>query len=191
MPKINSTCVELVGKLLVAMPHVKTSPFTQTLIYIYEHDSYGSRGLIVNRISPKLHLEDLLAHLGVVARHPMKNPYIYHGGSTDLDRGFVLHTGDYLTDGSLLIGDNFALTKTVEIIKTIISQSFPQHYWITMGCTYWPQGQLERDLQENYWLCIEPTIELVFSMDLETKWRRAFSSLGTIPAQFTTFCGHT
>lgn len=178
------------GKLLVAMPHVKTSRFSQTVIFVCENNEKGSIGIILNRLEQKIQFDDLLLHVGLTRKKTLKNAYIYHGGSTDIDKGFVLHTADFLTQESISIGESFAMTKTVGILKSIVSDGVPQHYWVAMGYTYWPVGQLEYDFQENEWLCMEPNIELIFSTDIRTKWRRAFSIFKIAPARLSTFCGN-
>jgi putative transcriptional regulator len=179
-----------VGKLLVAMPHIKVPPFSQTLIYICGHNEQGSMGIIVNRLEPKIQFEDLLLHVGLMTKHAPKGVPIYCGGTTGIDRGFVLHSTDCLVKESILVGENLALTGTIGILEAIASGCAPQNYWVVMGHTRWPAGRLEHDVQENEWLCIEPNAELIFSTDVETKWRQAFAVLDIVPARLTAFYGH-
>ncbi|MDR2417395.1 MAG: YqgE/AlgH family protein [Holosporales bacterium] len=178
------------GKLLIAMPHVRTPRFAQTVMFVCEHNEKGSTGIILNRLESKIQFDDLLLHVGLTRKQTLKNACIYHGGSTDMDKGFILHTADFLTQESIPIGENFALTKTIGILKSIVSDGIPQYYWIAMGYTYWPIGQLEYDFQENEWLCMEPNIELMFSTDVRTKWQRAFSVFNIVPERLSAFCGN-
>jgi putative transcriptional regulator len=179
-----------VGKILVAMPHIKASYFAQTVIFVCEHNEWQSSGIILNRLDPKIEFNDLLLHLGLTANQTLKNTCMHYGGPIDMDKGFVLHTTDFLTHESMIIGDNFAITKTVGILKSIISDGVPKNYLVAMGHTQWQAGQLEHDFQENEWLCIDPSVELVFSTDVKTKWQRAFSSFNIVPERLTAFCGH-
>jgi putative transcriptional regulator len=190
MKKIFPCYDDFVGKLLIAMPHIKASHFAQTVVFVCEHNERGSTGIVLNRLEPKIQFDDLLVHVGLTKKQKLANAYIYHGGSADMDKGFVLHTADFLIPESMQIGESFALTKTIGILKSIVSDGVPQYYWVTMGYTYWPTGQLEYDFQENEWLCMEPSVELVFSTDIKTKWQRAFSAFNIVPARLSAFCGN-
>ncbi|MDR1266859.1 MAG: YqgE/AlgH family protein [Holosporales bacterium] len=182
-------CENFSGKLLVAMPHIKPHNFAKTLIYVYSHGESGTEGIILNRASVQFRFEDLLVHAGIAVQ-PMRSPRLHYGGPVDTDRGFVLHSSDYLSEESVLVGENLAVTRTVDVLRMIATRSIPKNYWISVGRTHWPARQLRKEIQENKWLCIEPTLDLIFSEDLETKWVRAFSILDTIPAQFSNLCGH-
>ncbi len=167
------------GQLLIAMPAMADTRFARTLIYLCAHSADGAMGLVVNKLLDSMTFPDLLKQLGVeTPGGQAKNIQVHFGGPVEPGRGFVLHTTDYLQDGSLEICDNIALTATVDILKEIAEGGGPTRNLLALGYAGWGPGQLENEIQENAWLNVDPSEELLFDDVVNTKWERAMQKLG-------------
>jgi hypothetical protein len=100
----------LTGQLLIAMPMMEDPRFAQSVIYLCAHTEDGAMGLVLNRplISPTF--EDLLRQLDVSPTPPARRIALCDGGPSDGARGFVLHTADWIGDGSLQVDESVAPT---------------------------------------------------------------------------------
>ena len=166
------------GQLLIAMPAMADQRFARTLIYLCAHSPDGAMGLVVNRLLGSMTFPELLKQLGVERPTTSADIKVHFGGPVEPGRGFVLHTDDYLRDGSLEIRDNIALTATVDILKEIADGGGPKRNLLALGYAGWGPGQLENEIQENAWLNVEPSSDLLFDKDIDTKWNRAMEKLG-------------
>jgi putative transcriptional regulator len=136
-------------------------------------------GLVVNRPLDGVSSPDLLERLGVAAEDAPDEPVLI-GGPVERERGFVVHTDDYLSaDSSTLIGDGLALTATRDVLEAMADPSRrPRRALLALGYSGWGAGQLEREIRENVWLTCDPDEALVFSQDYDLKWSMALARLG-------------
>ncbi|MFQ5971943.1 MAG: YqgE/AlgH family protein [Alphaproteobacteria bacterium] len=168
----------LEGQLLIAMPTMSDSRFARSLIYMCTHTAEGAMGLVVNRLLGSLTFPDLLRQLDIEPTGATEHIRVHFGGPMESGRGFVLHSTDYVRDGTLLMDDNLALTATVDILKEMAGGSGPRQNLLALGYAGWGPGQLEGEIQENAWLSVEPDDSLLFDRNIETKWERALGKLG-------------
>ena len=178
----------LAGSLLVAMPTMPDERFARTVIYVCVHNPDGAMGLVVNRILDDLTLDGLLRQLDLKPSRYLGDP-IHVGGPVETSRGFVLHSRDYIHDGTLVIDDRFALTATVEVLKAIATGHGPARAVLALGYAGWAAGQLDGEIQANGWLLVPADDELVFGRDNDAKWGRALAKLGIDPALLSAEAG--
>ncbi len=175
----------LTGQLLVAMPNMPDSRFARAVIYLCTHTEDGAMGLIVNRLYGSLNFHNLLEQLDLKLAPDVQDVDIHFGGPVEIGRGFVLHSADYLRDGSNRVDDHVALTATVDILKDMATGQGPRQAIMALGYSAWSGGQLEHELQQNGWLVAPPDMGILFDSGLETKWDRAIAKLGITPASFS------
>ena len=180
----------LTGQLLIAMPAMDDPRFAQSVIYLCAHTEDGAMGLVLNRplVSPTF--ADLLRQLDVTPRPPARSITLCDGGPIDGARGFVLHTADWIGDGSLQVDDTMALTASLDVLKAIAAGDGPRESLLALGYANWDAGQLDEEIVSNVWLSAPASVELVFDADHATKWRRAFASLRVDPALLSGSAGH-
>ncbi len=181
---------DLTGKLLIAMPFLPDPRFSHSVIYICGHDSQGAIGLIINKGLPAVTFEELLSQMEVDISGIHNQIPIHYGGPVEIGRGFVLHSSDYLTDSTVLIENGFAMTATLDILRAMALNEGPRQTLLALGYVGWSSGQLEHEIQENGWLTIEASPELIFGSDLNGKWREALATLGIDPAGLPFEIGH-
>ena len=181
----------LVGQLLVAMPAMTDPRFAKSVIYMCAHGNDGAMGLVVNRVFEALTFPALLEQLGIETYHPTNQLiHVLFGGPVETGRGFVLHSPDYLRDGTLIVNSGVALTATIDILRAIASGRGPRRHLLALGYAGWGPGQLDFELRSNGWLSVEADDDLVFDSDLDTKWTRAMAKIGVDPRMLSDTAGH-
>lgn len=178
------------GKLLVAMPGMADPRFKKAVILLCAHSESGAMGILLNRSLDALSFDDLLEQLDIPKSDEATHISIHFGGPVDMERGFVVHSTDLLYDTTLVIGDDMALTATIDMLKTIAGGDGPESSFLALGYSGWGPGQLEQEIQENGWLVVDPDLDIVFGPELETKWDVAIHKLGIDPSLLSGEVGH-
>jgi len=104
-------------------------------------------------------------------------------------RGFVLHTADWETEGSLRVNPEIAMTASLEILKAIAGGGGPAAGFLALGYAGWGPGQLEDEIQRNSWLSVPADTALLFESAPEGMWREALARLHVDPAALSTNVG--
>ena len=178
------------GKLLIAMPGMGDPRFEKSVVFMCAHSDDGALGLIINKPAPELRFADLLKQLDIQAGPPERDIRVHFGGPVEHGRGFVLHTGDYLSNASTLkVGDTFGMTATLDVLEEIARGSGPSSALLALGYSGWGPGQLEAEIMQNGWLTCDATPDLVFDGDDGAKWSAALKTLGVDPITLSATAG--
>ncbi|MFQ5938561.1 MAG: YqgE/AlgH family protein [Alphaproteobacteria bacterium] len=180
----------LEGQLLIAMPAMQDPRFARTVIFICAHNSDGAMGLVVNKLFGSLTFSELLEQVGIEATGVKNQIRVHFGGPVESGRGFVLHSPDYVKEGTLVVESDIALTASVDILKAIAEGQGPRHSFLALGYAGWGPGQLDSEIQANGWLHVPADPSLVFDDDLDTKWKRAMAKLGVDFGKLSGDAGH-
>ncbi|WP_051645025.1 YqgE/AlgH family protein [Labrenzia sp. DG1229] len=189
----------LEGQFLIAMPSMADSRFEHSVIYLCSHSDQGAMGLVVNQVARHLSLEELLIQLDILnddesaIRLPdsVRGMNVHKGGPVEVERGFVLHSDDFMLNQSTLTIDNgICLTATLEILRALAQGDGPEQAILALGYAGWAPGQLENEIQANGWLTAPADPEILFDTDFDAKWRRALTSMGIDPAMLYSDAGH-
>lgn len=180
----------LVGQLLIAMPGMSDPRFARTVIYMCAHSDEGAMGLVVNRAIEQISLAELLQQLEIDASAVDERVLVNFGGPVETGRGFVLHSPDYMREGTLVVTSSVALTATIDILKAIAAGSGPRRHLLMLGYAGWGPGQLDSEILANGWLHVDADEELVFGADLDQKWDKAMAKLGVNPMLLSDAAGH-
>jgi len=194
----HTTANSFEGQFLIAMPNMTDSRFENSVIYLCSHSEQGAMGLVLNQVARHLSLEQLLIQLDILndetaIRLPsrLKTMHVHKGGPVEAERGFVLHSDDYVIDRSTLtISNGICLTATLEILKAMADDQGPEHAMLALGYAGWAPGQLETEIQSNGWLTAPASKKLVFDPVFDDKWKRALISIGIDPAMLYGEAGH-
>src|SRR5579864_7247825 len=109
----------LAGQLLIAMPQMQDHNFVRSVIFLCAHNEEGAMGLVVNKLADSLTLSELLQKLGIPTAGLNGEALVHAGGPVEEGRGFVLHSADYVEEDTLVVGENLALTATLDILRAI------------------------------------------------------------------------
>lgn len=177
----------LSGRLLIAMPGIDDPRFERAVVLLCAHDAEHAIGLAVNRPVDGLTLESLFERIGI--EPPLRrlaDEAVLMGGPVERERGFVLHTDDYLLDDvSMPVMSGLALTTTKEVLQAMGGDAAPRRALLALGYAGWGPGQLEREVRENVWLVCDPDEALIFDDDHDHKWSRALEKLGISAAMLS------
>ena len=180
----------LTGQLLVAMPTMRDPRFTRTVIFVCAHTADGALGLVLNRLVGSITFPDLLSQLGIDFRSGGEEIRIHFGGPVETGRGFVLHSSDYIDNGTLRVSTSIALTASLDILRDIASGGGPRRSLLALGYAGWGPGQLDAEIQANGWLSVPADDQLVFDDDLDGKWERAIGKIGVDYNKLSVEAGH-
>jgi putative transcriptional regulator len=180
----------LAGQLLVAMPSISDPRFANSVIYMCSHTAQSAMGIVVNRPLARPAFDDLLRQLNIAPIPPARRIRVCSGGPVDDARGFVLHTGDWTSESSMLVNQGLALTASLDVLHAIATGGGPKAGVLALGYASWSAGQLESELQANAWLSVPADETIVFDTQDATKWRRALAKLRIDPLLLSTEAGH-
>jgi putative transcriptional regulator len=190
MPHATKTPQYLTGQLLMAMPGMPDPRFQRTVIYMCAHNAEGAMGLVINRLFGAITFSDLLEQLEIRPTRSVTDLRVHYGGPVESGRGLVLHSTDFIREGTMMVDDEVALTATVDILRAIADGRGPRHSLLALGYAGWGPGQLDAEMQANGWLTAESDEALMFDRDLETKWERSIAKLGVRLSMLSGEAGH-
>ena len=168
------------GLFLVAARSFQDPDFHETVVYLLQHDTHASFGVIVNRPSP-VTLAEWLPDLAGTALASMT---LYDGGpvnpemmvtvvenrawENDFDAGLVRHVRDGI----------FASVNPVIIERLLHDNARPAaHLRVYFGHIGWVPGQLERELERHYWHLLSWNTDEVFGPEAGSLWQRLIERL--------------
>ncbi|WP_246522092.1 YqgE/AlgH family protein [Neoroseomonas terrae] len=189
-PSADKDGTYLTGHLLIAMPGMQDPRFDHSVVCLCAHSADGAMGLVVNRPLPGMVFDDLLRQLEVAPMPPQRRIRMLEGGPVETGRGFVLHSDDWSTDGSLPVMKGLTLTASVDILKAIAGGGGPRDCVLALGYAGWAPGQLEDEIQRNAWLNVQADASLVFHGDTSHTWGAALAKLRVDPALLSGTAGH-
>jgi len=173
--------MNLVGQILISLPNIKDERFYKSVIYICAHSPEGAMGFIINK---SLELElypTLLKQLGLDNLQNNKKIYFHYGGPVEPNRGFVLHSDDFIKKESMPIDKGIVLTSTVDVFEGLSKGAGPKVSMLAIGYTGWGPGQLEKEMSDNGWLSSPINSNFVFDENYKQKWLKAYELIGISP----------
>ena len=115
------------GKILFFSPNEEgTSYFTDSLIYICDHNEQGSLGLIFNR-PLELDLKELLRGLKISEVDNAKGN-VFLGGPVNPGAIFILHSSDKYWKGTLKVSEHVYMSTDFEAIEDIAKGDGPKNW---------------------------------------------------------------
>jgi putative transcriptional regulator len=175
------------GHFLVSDYDLADPNFQRAVILMIDHDEEGAFGLVVNRPSP-FTLGEVVEGLDDT---PASSIPVYVGGPVQQNALFVLH--DEPTGGE---GGEGAADQPVEGVAfepaTQSLLDWLNSEWAELpeadrpavrfyvGYSGWASGQLEGELEEEAWVVLRATRELVFHPDPRKAWAEALARTGPL-----------
>lgn len=189
---LNATAANgyLSGQMLVATPVIDSGCFQKSVVYVFAHNAEGAMGLIINQPIEMLNYSALLEGMDLPKIAADREIPVYFGGPVERARGFVIHSSDYYRDFSLARSGELAVTASSAILNDILEGRGPKNSALIVGYAGWSAGQLEAEIEQNSWITVPATAELMFHTDNELKWATAGKSLGIDIALMSTAVGH-
>lgn len=180
----------LKNRFLIAMPNLNDPYFFQTVTYIFEHNTEGAMGLIVNK-PLEISLGDILEHLKIplTKTNLDKNP-VMMGGPVAAEQGFIIHTYPDSCPGDIVDSDkSITVSASKEVLQTIVQQQ-PDNVLVCLGYSAWTPGQLEQEIADNAWLLSPVDVGILFHLPFQKRWRAAAQLVGVDIDRLSSDVGH-
>ena len=179
----------LSNQLLIAMPTLADSHFSQTVTLICEHTEQGALGIIINR-PMKMRMAEVLEQLDLSSTDDLLNDQaILRGGPVQTDRGFVIHRAGPLWNSTLVVSEHIHVTTSRDILQSIAEGRGPSPLNMALGYAGWGPGQLDSEIQQNAWLSAPADMGVIFDAEHATKWKRALHVLRVDPLMLSGIAG--
>ncbi len=182
--------ISLANSLLIAMPSIYDPVFAKSVIYVCEHQTQGTVGLMINR-PMQFPLGLVFDQLQIEPIHVESNrlPLLF-GGPIQPERGFVIHRpfGDWRS--SLALCEDVTVTTSNDIIRAIADATGPKDVLVALGYVAWEAEQLDREVRDNVWLVCPYKPELLYEIPFEERWEYAGLTIGVKMDQIISGEGH-
>ncbi len=166
----------LTGKILLATPNISDTYISKSMVYICEHSDKGAMGVIVNKILPEMSLLQIFTKIN---SRDIGNVKIHIGGDRDIDKGYILHTNNNLSENTIFVHDNIFMTTCDNVVKSFaFMMGESERKILCLGCYRWDPLQLENEVASNYWIPIHADEALIFGNPCADKWSKAFLKIG-------------
>ena len=182
--------VNLTDNFLIAMPALEDPYFSNSLVYVCEHNENGALGIIVNR-PIDMNLAGLLEKIDIkLEAESLADLPVYFGGPVQLDRGFVLHRPVGKWQSTLAVNGDVGLTSSRDVLASVGSAGLPSEIIVTLGYAGWSAGQLEEEIAQNSWLTVAANPSILFDLPPEERLPAAMQKLGISFSQLSDVAGH-
>jgi putative transcriptional regulator len=178
----------LTGQLLLAMPGIGDPRFERAVVAVCMHDERGALGIGIGRLAPRLGLHTLLEQFEIPVGEAPDAP-VHLGGPVEPQRGFVLHSLDWGGQDTMEVDGRFALTNTVDVLRSIAEGKGPSRWLAALGYAGWGEGQLDEEMTRHGWFTTQATETLLFDTPVEQRWSEAFKSAGVDPRLLSASAG--
>jgi putative transcriptional regulator len=148
--------------------------FSQTVIYLLQHDGEASFGLVVNRPAGSL----LSSTLPYVADTAFASSPVYHGGPMDPDMLVMLIRNSLNSPLMRQVTDTIQASVSLQVLdKLLVDRKPPDDVRFYLGYAGWSPGRLEQELEHRYWHLLKGDPAAVFGPDAVTLWQTLIDRL--------------
>jgi putative transcriptional regulator len=137
---------EYSGKMLIALPRVKSRIFQQTVVYVHTDNDEGALGFIVN-----LPMDPDQAEIWSTEINWQWPERIYHGGPVESHMGYILHSPEYAQPNTVQLNSSISYTSGTGIINDINRGIGPSKFTLLVGYCQWHPGQIADEVMRGDW----------------------------------------
>lgn len=163
----------LTNHFLLASPSLDDIHFARSVVYIHQHNSQGSMGLIVNK-PLNLKFADLLQKLEIASTElsqPVSENAVLMGGPMGQENGFLLFNLD-------TNNPSVEMSSSKEMLHQVALNQGPRDFIMALGYCSWEAGQLEQEIIHNDWIICPFDQQLLFQTPAEQLWLMAMRHVG-------------
>lgn len=163
--------MDLRGKCLIARPSINDPLFKKSVVFVYEHSAVGTVGLIINKVMPGRSTHEILQSKNM---NPTLAPEaLYTGGPVNERAVVLLHTGEWHSNNTMMINQNFSVTSDDVMVYRYSQGDVPKGYRWCVGASIWHPTQLKNEIAANHWLIADLTANLIFDYTGREQWDTA------------------
>lgn len=178
----------LAGQFLLAMPGIGDARFDRAAIALCVHDDDGALGIDIGQAIEGLGLHEMLDQLDIDRGEAPDAP-VCTGGPVEPGRGFVVHSRDWMGEGTIDVGGRWALSGSLDVLKAIAAGQGPKQWIVALGYAGWGPGQLDEELGRHGWLNLASDIGMMFDTPAGERWLAAFKQAGIDPTMLAAGAG--
>jgi putative transcriptional regulator len=130
---------------------------------------------VVNRPVGEAPLAKLLEQMRMDGTGAKGMIRLHSGGPVEGLRVFVLHTGDYRSEGTIAVKDGISMSVEPDILEAIARGKGPRRRLLVLGYSGWAPGQLEAEIDAGAWVRASADEATLFDDDYDKKWERALA----------------
>ena len=148
---------------LIASPQILDSRFKESVILLLYHNKFGALGLVINKQEEKISMLELFDDTKMLRPDDLVNREltIFWGGPINTHHLFFIHSSDYKSKNSIILNEDFIVTRSAEVLYDIAKNKGPKEFIIIKGFSVWSPGQLNEELNRGSW---EKKINYYFSI---------------------------
>jgi putative transcriptional regulator len=171
---------------LIASPPLGDPNFDRTVVLLAVHNSDGALGFVVNRPSP-VTVEHLLLQAGY--EDVKSKDRVWLGGPVQPESGWIICDDENLDGDDILeVGKRIRVSSSQAGFDALAQQLGPEKtgppaakHLVVLGYSGWGPGQLEHEISRGAWLPTPLDEGIVFGVQAEQRWERAYGLLGLNP----------
>lgn len=148
--------------------------FSQTVVYLMQHDREVSFGLVVNRPGEVT----LSSTLPYVAETPFASSPVYRGGPMDPDMLVMLIRNFPGSPRMRQVTDTIQASVSLQVLdELLVEQKPPDDVRFYPGYAGWSPGRLEQELEHHYWHLVKGDPAAVFGPEAASLWETLINTL--------------
>jgi putative transcriptional regulator len=173
------------GMFLVARRGFLDPNFSQTVVYLLQHDREATFGLVVNRPAGTV-LSDTLPYLSDT---PYAARPVFRGGPMDPDMLVMLIRNAPRSALMRPVSDAIQASVSLQLLDEMLVESKPpENLRFYRGYAGWTPGRLEKELARGYWHLVKGDPAAVFGPEAADLWQTLIDRLeptgsSIVPAQ--------
>jgi len=162
------------GRFLVATRGLYGPYFSRTVIYLTQHNSEGTAGVIVNRRLGKKVVDVLPEmHSSVLGSYPL-----YNGGPVSQGIMVMLFRDNHESEQAVHVsGDVYASSSSAVLARLMMAGKPGKELRMYAGQAGWAPGQLAREIEQDSWHVMEADTDAIFSDDSDYLWQKLINVL--------------
>lgn len=159
------------GNILIAQPALYDYTFNRSVIFITDHNEYGSIGFILNKPLNKpvsAYVSELYTKLQV-----------YEGGPVETHNLYYLHKRPDLISNSEPITNGLYWSGDYDDVRNAINSGLIQDDEIRfyLGYSGWAENQLQNEVNDNAWIVVNEEVDIFKDWD-NNLWKEQLKNLG-------------
>jgi putative transcriptional regulator len=161
------------GKLLVAEPSIlNDSSFNRSVILLTEHSGDSSIGFIMNK-PLDLTIQDLIPEINC-------SFCVHQGGPVEQDNLYFIHKLPELIPNSIEVGNGIYWGGDFEALSDSLNRNnIPENkIRFFLGYSGWSSNQLQNEIRESSWFCIENTYRNILEIENNSFWKNHLLKIG-------------
>lgn len=156
------------GVFLVATPSLLDPSFRETVVLICNHGEEGTLGLIMNRPTP-YPLSEVFPDIPGLKEY---SHTLFKGGPVQPQGLLMLFRTETGSEKTQSVVDGVFWGGDPGMIASMVDNPHPEkQFRVFFGYAGWGRGQLEHEINGEFWTTVPASAEMIFEHDPTTLWK--------------------